>query len=164
VTKRQLFFDPRANQPSEIGLRLLQLIAEDARKRGLALAIRALADVASDGANADVMARQRADAVADYLAQHAAVPVISIGLLSPSGAVSEPYRRIVRIDLLEPCGAGAKPAGAAQPGRKPDNVERKIARTPVPCRAGGTPPRTARLPPGRRAIRLYGNCANSPGA
>jgi hypothetical protein len=117
-TRRQIFFDPQANQPSEIGTRLLQLTGEDARRRGLALAIRAEADTVSDGANADAMARQRADAIADYLAQHSPVPVVGIGLAPPSGAASEPYRRIVRIDLLEPCDGRATPAAAVHPGPK----------------------------------------------
>jgi hypothetical protein len=116
VTKRQIFFDPQANQPSEIGMRLLRLTAEDARKRGAALAIRAEADRASDGVNAEAMARQRADVIADYLAQHAPVPVVGIGLATPVGAASEPYRRIVRIDLLEPCTPPAKPDRAPEAG------------------------------------------------
>jgi hypothetical protein len=103
VTKRQIFFDPRANQPSEIGMHILRLTAENARKHGVALTIRAEADTASDGADAEAMARQRADAIADYLALHAPVPVVAIGLATPVGAASEPYRRIVHIDLLEPC-------------------------------------------------------------
>jgi len=105
VTKRQIFFDPKANQPSEIGMRLLRLAAETARKRGAAVAIRAEADNISDGADAEAMARQRAATVADYLAQHAPVPLVGIGLATPVGAASEPYRRIVRIDLLELCPA-----------------------------------------------------------
>jgi hypothetical protein len=105
VTKRQIFFDPQANQPSEIGMRRLRLTAEDARKRGLAVAIRAEADTASDGADAAAMARGRADTVADWLAQHAPVPLVGIGLAAPVGTASEPYRRIVRIDLLDPCPA-----------------------------------------------------------
>jgi len=108
ITKRQIFFDPKANQPSEIGMRLLRLTAETARKRGVAVVIRAEADDISDGADAEAMARQRAAAVADYLAQPAPVPLVGIGLATPVGAASEPYRRIVRIDLLEPCPAPAK--------------------------------------------------------
>jgi len=108
ITKRQILFDPKANQPSEIGMRLLRLTAETARKRGVAVVIRAEADDISDGADAEAMARQRAAAVADYLAQPAPVPLVGIGLATPVGAASEPYRRIVRIDLLEPCPAPAK--------------------------------------------------------
>jgi hypothetical protein len=99
-------------------MRLLRLAAETARKRGAAVTIRAEADNISDGADAEALARRRAATVADWLAQNAPVPLVGVGLATPVGAASEPYRRIVRIDLLEPCPASATRDQAPETGSK----------------------------------------------
>ena len=103
VMQRQLFYDPGSTAPSPIGQRIIGLIVEDARRHGWALVIRAEADAASDGEAADMMAARRARELADAIEKRGSVPVLGFGIARPSGAVSEPYRRVVRIDVLEPC-------------------------------------------------------------
>ena len=103
VTARQLFYNAEATALSPIGERVLRLIVEDARQHGRALLVRAEADAASDGEAADTMAAGRAAGVAGLIERYGAVPVLGFGLAHPAGTVSEPYRRLVRIDILEPC-------------------------------------------------------------
>jgi hypothetical protein len=50
-----------------------------------------------------MMAARRARELADAIEKRGSVPVLGFGIARPSGAVSEPYRRVVRIDVLEPC-------------------------------------------------------------
>ena len=103
VVSRQLFYDPESIAPSPIGQRILGLIVEDARRQGSALLIRAEADTASDGETADTMAARRAGELAELIEKRGPIPVLGFGIVPPSGAASEPYRRVVRIDVLEPC-------------------------------------------------------------
>jgi hypothetical protein len=103
VTRRQLFFDAQAPELSEIGRRVLRLIAQYARQNRLALVIRSEADAVSDGSQAEAMARERVDTVAEYLDQDAPVPIVSIAVAAANGDASEPYRRVVRVDLLKLC-------------------------------------------------------------
>jgi hypothetical protein len=102
VTKYRLFFDPAAQKLSPIGMAALRVIAQNVTRTKLSVAIRAEADEVSDGAEAKELARERAELVAKYLAQNP-VPVIAIGLSSTSGKASEPYHRIVHLDVLESC-------------------------------------------------------------
>jgi hypothetical protein len=94
-------------------MRLLDVIAELARKPGRWLAIHAEADEESDRPNVADKARERANAIKKYLEKPGAVivPPDRIDWQPQSGMTSEPYQRIARIYLLEPCKADAKPKG-----------------------------------------------------
>jgi hypothetical protein len=103
VTERQLFYNPGDVELSTIGKRVLNLIVEQAHRDGFAIAIRAEADAVGDGDRSDLIGRERLDNVAAFIAEHSATPVVGIGVTPSAGSASDQYRRIVRIDVLEPC-------------------------------------------------------------
>jgi hypothetical protein len=109
IAERQIFFDAGAVEPSDVGKRLL---ADIARNHAGDLAIHAQADAVSDGLEPEDKAHKRADALAKYLAPPGTVVRNGISWDLQHGTESEPYRRMARIYLLEPCVARAKPKGA----------------------------------------------------
>ena len=100
---REIFFNPGTAVLSPIGERVLRLTVDTARRRGFALAIDAEADGASDGVNAADLTRDRARTIASFVKENGTLPVVGIGAVTVPGSVSEPYRRVVHVDLLQPC-------------------------------------------------------------
>jgi hypothetical protein len=100
---RQVFFDAAHPEPSPIGWRVLRLTVDQARAHGFALSVRANADTESDGSTAAAVARERAATIARFIAANGMVPVVGFATSAGPGTTSEPYRRLVQVDMLEPC-------------------------------------------------------------
>lgn len=98
----ELFFDAGSDRLSDIAQRRLSSILTSLRP-GAQLTVTGEADRGSDGEDATTLPERRTKSVSDFAVVHG-FSVISIPSESRHGMnPSEPYRRIVRINIWQPC-------------------------------------------------------------
>jgi outer membrane protein OmpA-like peptidoglycan-associated protein len=107
LDRQAIFFDPGSKEMSPAAKWQLALILETARLTRAALSIRGDSDRQSDKESL-ALALDRARAVAARIAEFGAekrdrIPIVGMSWSETAGRVPEPYRRTVRVELLQRC-------------------------------------------------------------